>query len=194
MQSVVRGVWTLSTQLCMHAHDVHVHTHTHTCTYIPLWKIYKRKPYLQLAAVVWLILKVNLNSFKNHWNLGLHYTEIANHCPEGRNSLAVWFSLWNISKWSFRAEYTFRYVNPQSSLGTRARVLIPRVCNGLLPSWGPTTKGAPPSQRDGTRQRKIGIDCERVFLHIKSWVSVESFNYFHTIHSCIHIYVQNKRC
>lgn len=160
MQSVVRSNWTLSSTTMHACTRVHVHTHTYVHIYT-FMKIYKRKPYLQLAAVVWLILKVNLNLFNNHWNLGLHYTEIANHCPEGRNSLAVWFSL-------------------KHNQNEVSGLVYLQVCKSSVQPWNkieswspgsvmvyflhevPQQKGASTSQRDGTRQRKIGIDCERI--------------------------------
>lgn len=136
----------------------------HTYTFM---RIYKRKPYLQLVALVWLILQVNLNSFKNHWDLGFHYTEIANHCPEGRNSLAVWFSLkHNQNEVSGLVYLQIRKSSAQH--WNKIECWSPGSVMVYFLHEVPQQKVAATSQRDGTRQRRIGIDWKNCFYILKS--------------------------
>lgn len=146
---------------------VHVHTHTYVHIYT-FMKNLQRKPYLQLAAVVWLILKVNLNSFKNHWNLGLHYRN-SKPLPWGEEIVWLCDFPWNIIKMKFQGWY------PQLQV---CEILSPALEQNK--SWSPGSvmvyflhevpqqKGAPPSQRDGTRQKEDWDRLWRCFYILKS--------------------------
>lgn len=158
-------------------------------------KIYKRKPYLRLVALVWLILKVNLNSFKNHWDLGFHYMEIANHCPEGRNSLVVWFSL----------------KHNQNEVSGLVHL---QICKSSAQHWNkiecwspgsvmvyflhevPQQKVAATSQRDGTRKKedwdRLWKNCFYVLKSALVWS--HSITFIPSTHAFISMFEKKGAC